>query len=101
MKKAGAAIALVFIFLIPSAIGPFTEDRLSYKGRSPLEGEDYLPSDWQDSNSGYGEPLSGTLNGFKVSSGTSVIDYSHSGYLGIALFCSYSHFCTRDTSNEK
>ncbi|MGD9395580.1 MAG: DUF2341 domain-containing protein, partial [Candidatus Thorarchaeota archaeon] len=83
MKKAGAAIALVIIFLIPSAIGPFTENRPPYLEKSPFEGEDYLPSDWQDSNSGYGEPLSGTLNGFKVSSGTSVIDFSHSGYIGI------------------
>jgi hypothetical protein len=83
MKKAGAAITIVFIFLVPLASGPIIEGRLPYFGESMSQGNDFLPSDWQDSNSGYGEPLPGTLNGFKVSSGTSVIDYSQSAYVGI------------------
>ncbi|MHA1965499.1 MAG: hypothetical protein ACXACG_08955, partial [Candidatus Thorarchaeota archaeon] len=83
MKKAGAAIAIVFIFLVPLASGPFAEDTLPYLGKSMFEGDDYLPSDWQETNSGIGEPLPGTINGVKVASGTTVIDYSQSAYVGI------------------
>ncbi|MHA2115142.1 MAG: LamG-like jellyroll fold domain-containing protein, partial [Candidatus Thorarchaeota archaeon] len=83
MKKAGAAIAIVFIFLVPLASGPIADYRLPALRESVAEGNDFLPSDWEDANSGNGGPLSGNFNGVKVSGGTSVIDYSQSGYIGI------------------
>ncbi|MFW9796231.1 MAG: DUF2341 domain-containing protein [Candidatus Thorarchaeota archaeon] len=83
MKKAGATIAIVVIFLVPLVGSPNVEDGLPYLARPTYGGNNFLPSGWQDSDSGYGKPLSGTLNGFKVSSGTSVLDYSHSAYIGI------------------
>ncbi|MHA2199872.1 MAG: hypothetical protein ACXABN_08350, partial [Candidatus Thorarchaeota archaeon] len=83
MKKAGAAIAIVFIFLVPLASGPIADYRLPALRESVAEGDDFLPSDWEDANSGNGGPLSGNFNGVKVSGGTSVIDYSQSGYIGI------------------
>jgi len=83
MKKAVAALAVIFIFLVPIASGPTSEERFPYSERATSKGDDFLLSDWQDANSGNGDPLLGNLNGLRVASGTSVIDYTHSGYIGI------------------
>ncbi|NHI88720.1 MAG: DUF2341 domain-containing protein [Candidatus Thorarchaeota archaeon] len=83
MKKAGIALAFVIIFLVPFASGPITNDGFSFN-KNPIAGGDYfVPSDWQDTNSGNGNPLPGTINGLSVASGTSVIDYSHTAFVGI------------------
>ncbi len=83
MKKALAALALVFMFLVPIVSGPAPEERFPFSERASSDGDNFVPSDWQDANSGKGDPLLGNLNGLRVASGTSVIDYSHSGYIGI------------------
>jgi hypothetical protein len=83
MKKAVAALAVIFIFLVPITSGPASEERFPYSERATSKGDDFLLSDWQDANSGNGDTLLGTLNGLRVASGTSVIDYTHSGYIGI------------------
>ena len=83
MKKAGIAFAFVVIFLVPFASGPITNDGLSFNKEPTAGGDNSVPSDWQDTNSGNGNPLPGALNGLSVASGTSVIDYSHSAYVGI------------------
>ncbi len=83
MKKEIAALAIVFIFLIPLASGPAPEGRFPYFEGATSKGDDFLLSDWQDGTSGNGDPLLGNLNGLRVASGTSVIDYTHSGYVGI------------------
>jgi len=83
MKKAIAALALVFIFLVPIISGPAPEERFPFSERASSNGDNFVPGDWQDANSGYGDPLLGNLNGLRVSSGTSVIDFTHSGYIGV------------------
>jgi hypothetical protein len=83
MKKAGIAFAFVIIFLVPFASGPITNDGFSFNKNPTAGGDNSVPSDWQDTNSGIGNPLPGTINGLHVASGTSVIDYSHSAYVGI------------------
>ncbi|MFW9964736.1 MAG: LamG-like jellyroll fold domain-containing protein, partial [Candidatus Sifarchaeia archaeon] len=83
MKKTLVSFAIIFIFLVPIVSGPAPEERFPFSEKAGSDGDNFVPSDWQSANSGNGEPLSGTLNGFKVSSGTSVIDYSHSAYVGI------------------
>ena len=83
MKKIIVTLAIVFIFLIPLASGPALEDRVSNFNRYMSDGNEFLPSGWQDTDSGNGAPLPGTLNGLRAASGTSVIDYSHSAYIGV------------------
>ncbi|MHA3962388.1 MAG: LamG-like jellyroll fold domain-containing protein, partial [Candidatus Thorarchaeota archaeon SMTZ1-45] len=83
MKKALISLTIIFIFLVPLASGPAPEERFSYSKRVGSDGDDFVLSDWQDRNSGNGDPLFGNLNGLRVASGTSVIDFSHSGYIGI------------------
>ncbi|MFW9813894.1 MAG: DUF2341 domain-containing protein [Candidatus Thorarchaeota archaeon] len=83
MKKAGAALIVVIIFLVPMLSGPPPVDRFSLFSDAIERADDYLPSDWQDSNSGNGDPLLGNFNGFKVASGTSSLDFSKSGFIGI------------------
>jgi hypothetical protein len=83
MKKAGVAFAFVVLFLIPLAGGPTANDGFAFNKEPIAGGNDFAPSDWQDTNSGNGNPLTGAINGLSVSSGTSVIDYSHSAYVGI------------------
>ncbi|MFW9973977.1 MAG: hypothetical protein ACFFDQ_01745, partial [Candidatus Thorarchaeota archaeon] len=76
MKKAIAALALVFIFLVPVISGPAPEERFPFSERASYDGDNFVPGDWQNENSGKGDPLLGNLNGLRVASGTSVIDYS-------------------------
>ncbi|MFX1484882.1 MAG: DUF2341 domain-containing protein, partial [Promethearchaeota archaeon] len=83
MKKAITAIAIIVFFLVPIASGPTPENRFPYLGGGASGGDGFLPSDWQDSNTGNGDPLPGSINGIKTTSGTSVIDYSHSAYISV------------------
>jgi hypothetical protein len=83
MRKAGASIILIFIFLVPLASDPVLEDMRSYSERAQSKEDDFLLSDWQGANSGSGSPRSIDFQGSVLSSGTSVIDATHPGYIGV------------------
>ncbi|MFW9833695.1 MAG: DUF2341 domain-containing protein [Candidatus Thorarchaeota archaeon] len=83
MKKVGLTVVIVFIFLTPLAFGPASEGDTVVSKRAASNEDDFILSDWQDGNEGTGAARPVDFQGRSLSSGTSVIDSTHSAYIGI------------------
>jgi hypothetical protein len=82
MKRGFVALFVILVFLV-TIVGQPASDKLELaRENTPYWPDPYSPSDWENANTGTGLPLSGTINGFRVSSGTSTIDSTHAGYIG-------------------
>ena len=83
MKKVGLTLVIVFIFLTPLAFGPASEGDTIVSKRTTSNNDNFTLSDWQDGNAGTGAARPVNFQGRALSSGTSVIDSTHSGFIGI------------------
>jgi len=82
MKRAHVAFLVILVFLVTIVGQPLSGEIEFAPESNPYWPEMYSPSDWENTNTGTGLPLSGIIHGTKVSSGTTVIDSTHLGYIG-------------------
>ncbi|MHA2040754.1 MAG: LamG-like jellyroll fold domain-containing protein [Candidatus Thorarchaeota archaeon] len=83
MRKPAAAVMLFIIFLLPSVGGPEFNGVVPYLDKSINRDTDFENAGWQDASSGIGAPRTVDFQGLATSSGTTVIDATHPGYIGI------------------
>ncbi|MHA1902437.1 MAG: LamG-like jellyroll fold domain-containing protein [Candidatus Thorarchaeota archaeon] len=80
---AAAAITIAIIMIIPSCGGPLYDGSIPHLDDFENRDAANALAGWEDSSSGTGAPRAVDFNGMKVASGTSVIDSTHPGYIGI------------------
>ncbi|MHA2384947.1 MAG: LamG-like jellyroll fold domain-containing protein [Candidatus Thorarchaeota archaeon] len=84
MRKPAAAVMLFIIFLLPSVGGPeFNGASIPFLDRDRNRDTDFENAGWHDASSGTGNPRAVDFQGLATSSGTTVIDATHPGYIGI------------------
>ncbi|MFW9960610.1 MAG: LamG-like jellyroll fold domain-containing protein, partial [Candidatus Thorarchaeota archaeon] len=83
MRKSGVALLIILAFLVTIVGEPMSNEMQVPYNINPATTDDYSLSDWDSTNAGTGYPLSGTIFGSKTSYGTSVIDRTRAGYIGV------------------
>ncbi|NHJ13847.1 MAG: DUF2341 domain-containing protein [Candidatus Thorarchaeota archaeon] len=82
MRKPVAAIIICVIFLLPSSGAPESSLPAVFQERVVKSNSEFEAANWLDESSGTGMPRQVDFQGMAVSSGTSVIDATHPGYIG-------------------
>ncbi|MFX0107779.1 MAG: hypothetical protein ACFE7R_05830, partial [Candidatus Hodarchaeota archaeon] len=83
MRKPAISLMLFMIFLLPSVGGPKFNGAIPPLDERRSRTTDFGSAGWQDTSSGTGAPRAVDFQGLTTSSGTSVIDATNPGYIGI------------------
>ncbi len=90
MRRAYVAFLVILVFLVTIVGEPLSNDVEFALENNPPTLNNYSLSNWESTNTGTGSPLSGTILGSKSAYGTSVIDGTRAGYIGVDSLLGWS-----------